>query len=191
MPGWKKWSQAAWLGALALLVWSSPAPSETVTERAGSVDRDSAVSGETDSFGADAVDSEAGMLSKTFHAPDPRTFRDFTEQEKKNQAFESKVDLILSEGWLKDSVSEGETVIGVDLLTADFENANEFPILADGNLTGGSGGSGGEDPHWAAMVTKDDDNQGSYCETDSHTIPIEDAPECLDDGGEVREIFYV
>jgi len=152
MPGWKQWSQAAWVGALALLVWSSPATSETVTERAGSVDRDSAVSGETDSFGADAVDSEAGMLSKTFHAPDPRTFRDFTEQEKQNQAPESKIDLILSEGWSKDSVSESETAIGVDLLTNDITSANQFPILADGNLNSGSGGSGGETPHWAAVV---------------------------------------
>jgi len=159
MPGLKQWSQAAWVGALALLVWSSPASSETVTERAGSVDRDSDVSGDTDSLGADAVDSQAGTLSKTFNAPDPRTFRDFTEQEKQNQAPESKIDLILSEGWSKDSVSESETAIGVGLLTNDFENANQHPILADGNLKGGSGGSGGnggEDPHWAARVTNFD-----------------------------------
>jgi len=155
MPGWKQWSQAALLGALALLVWSSPAPSETVTERPGSVDRDSEVSGDTDSLGADAVDSQAGTLSKTFNAPDPRRFRDFTEQEKQNQAPEAKIDLILSEGWSKDSVSESETAIGVDLLTNDITSANQFPILADGNLnsgSGGSGGSGGETPHWAAKV---------------------------------------
>jgi len=158
MPGWKQWSQAALLGALALLVWSSPAPSETVTERAGSVDRDSEVSGDTDSLGADAVDSQAGTLSKTFNAPDPRTFRDFTEQEKQNQAPEAKIDLILSEGWSKDTVSESETAIGVELLTNDFENANQHPMLADGNLKGGSGGSGGngsqENPHWGVKLIK-------------------------------------
>lgn len=141
--------------AMATLVIVAPALSETVTERGGSVDRDDEVTGEKDSFGADAVDPVAGTLSKTFHAPDPLTFRDFTEGEQQNQAPESKIDLILSEGWSKDDVAEGAESIGVDLLSNDFENANGFPILADGNLSGGSAagdGDGGKNPHWAAKV---------------------------------------
>jgi len=142
--------------AMAVLVIVAPALSDTVTERGGSVDRDDEVTGGKDSFEADAVDPVAGTLSKTFHAPDPLTFRDFTDEEKQNQAPESKIDLILSEGWSKDDVEEGAADIEIDLLTNDFESANEFPILADGNLSGGSGGEGGEggdNPHWAAIIS--------------------------------------
>jgi len=158
-----KWgTQLGLVAAIAMLligvVRVEGDPPSDLTAKGGSIDQDGNVS-DADSVTADTADPDTGIVSKTFRPPGSWSFRIFKDEEKKPGAIypqHERIDLILSTGWtLQQGFSEADSAINVPVKTTDWENADSWPITADGNLKGGSGGpagQGGETPHWAAQV---------------------------------------
>jgi len=152
------------------------AADQELSVKQNSVDQDAQVAS-PDKTAATIVDTDTGLVSKTFVPPpkkgDPddryrfRKFRaddDEQKSEKKAAAHYAEheyIDLILSTDWtLQPGFDEDPAAITVPVKVTEGEDANGWPITADGNLAGGGGGGGDGDagaqadnPHWAAKVS--------------------------------------